>query len=146
MIFGNIKTFKSCGLGSADFDKYLEVLKNLTPDVELGRHELTDGAFYNVCDVKEQKPTSEGVWESHKKFIDIQYILTGTEVMGYADIDTLKVTKEYTEDGDYALHEGEGVFMKLKAGDFAVFAPMDAHMPGCGDATSKKVIVKVPVK
>ena len=146
MIFGNIKTFKSCGLGSADLDKYLEVLKNITPDIELGRHELTDGAFFNVVEVKEQKSISESVWESHKKFIDIQYVLTGTEVMGYADIETVKVTKEYTEDGDYALHEGDGVFFTFKPGDFAVFAPMDAHMPGCGNASSKKVIIKVPVK
>ncbi len=146
MIFGNIKTFRSCGLGSEALDKYIEVLKTITLDTPLGRHELSDGAYYNVCEVNTQKPISEGVFETHKKYIDIQYVYDGTEVIGYADIDTLKVTKEYDAEGDYALHEGEGVFFTLKPGDFAVFAPMDAHMPGCGDGKSKKVIIKVPVK
>lgn len=145
MIFGNIKTYRSCGMSSEALDKYIEVLKSITLDTPTGRYELEDGAFYNVCECA-QKPACEKQFETHKKYIDIQYVYDGTEDMGYADIGALTEAQAYDEKGDYALHDGEGVMITFKPGDFAVFAPMDAHKPGCGNGTSKKVIIKVPVK
>lgn len=145
MIFGNINTYRSCGMSSEALDKYIEVLKTITVDTPNGKYTLDDGAFYNVCDCN-QKPASEKQYETHRKYIDIQFIVGGTEDMGYADIGALTETQAYDEKGDYALFDGEGVMLTFKPGDFAVFAPMDAHKPGCGNGTSKKVIIKVPVK
>ena len=146
MIFGNIKTFKSCGMVSADLEKYIELLKTITPDIKDGRYELSDGAYYNVCTVAKQGDPAEKVFESHKKFIDIQFVFEGSEQMEYADLQTLPVTQPYAEDGDCALEKGEGVLLTVNTGDFVVFCPEDAHKPGCGNGTSRKVIVKVPVK
>lgn len=145
MIYGNIKTFKSCGMVSADLEKYIEVLKTITPDTENGRYELENGAFYNVCTVN-QSPAEGKKYESHKKYIDIQYVFEGTEQIGYADLQTLTVTDPYSDEKDCALEVGDGVMLTLNAGDFAVFCPEDAHMPGCGNGVSRKVIIKVPVK
>ena len=145
MILGNIKTFKSCGMVSADLEKYIEVLKSIPADVANGRHELSDGAYYNVFDVT-QGDAATKEFESHKKFIDIQFILEGTEQMEYADLETLTVTTPYVEKDDYALETGKGIMLTLSAGDFAVFCPEDAHKPGCGNGKSRKAVVKVPVK
>ncbi len=146
MIFGNINTYRAFGMSSADLDKYIEVLKSIKSDIEPGRHELTDGAYFNVVHVNEQKSPDECEFESHEQFIDIQFVYEGAEDMEYADTADLTVTSPYKADGDYALYKGKGSLLHLKAGDFAVFAPMDAHKPGCGNGTSKKVIIKVPVK
>ena len=146
MILGNIKTYKSCGMSSIALDKYIEVLKTITPDTESGRYELEDGAFYNVSGVINQVPADTKVFESHEKYIDIQYVFEGTEEMEYADIADLTVTQPYDADKDCALYTGKGTLITFKAGDFAVYAPMDGHKPGCGTGTSRKVIIKVPVK
>lgn len=146
MIFGNINTYRSFGMSSADLDKYLEVLKSIKADIKPGRYELTDGAYYNVVASENGRNPEDAEFESHEKFIDIQFVYEGTEDMEYADTVDVTVTSAYKEDGDYALYKGKGSLLHFKAGDFAVFAPMDAHKPGCGPAPSKKVIIKVPVK
>lgn len=149
MIIGNIKTYKSCGMSTLDLDKYIEFLKTITPDIEPGKYELSDGAYYNVTDVVKQIPADspEAVFESHKKYIDIQYVFEGSEEMGYADTADLTATTDYNEEKDYILYDGKaGSVITFKTGDFAVFAPMDGHKPGCGNGTSRKVIIKVPVK
>lgn len=145
MIIGNIKTYKSCGMTTADLDKYLDVLRGLTADIADGKYELDNGAFY-IVSTPTLAPAETRVFESHKKYIDIQYILEGTEQMEYADLQTLTVTQPYSEEGDCALETGKGVLLTLNAGDFAIFCPEDGHKPGCGVGTSRKAIVKVPVK
>jgi len=147
MIFGNVKTFRSCGLGSEDLDKYIEILKSVAPGTPPGRVTLDDGAFYMISKEFTHKPASEKQFEAHRKYIDIQYVFEGEEEIGYTDIENLTITQEFDEEKDCLLGEGDGVMLKLKAGDFAVFAPMDAHKPCCGNGThSRKVIMKVPVK
>ncbi len=146
MILGNIKTYKSCGIFADALDKYIDILKSITPDTEAGRYELEDGAYYNVSGVINQVPADKKVFEAHEKYIDIQYILEGTEQMEYADIAELTVSQSFDADKDYALYTGKGTLISFKPGDFAVYAPMDGHKPGCGNGTSRKVIIKVPVK
>ncbi len=147
MIIGNIKTYKSCGMSTADLDKYIELLKTITTETPDGRYELSDGAYYLVKGNVILKPADVAVYESHEKYIDIQYVLEGIEEMGYANTTELTVTTPYNADKDCTLYDSKGgSLITFKAGDFAVFAPMDGHKPGCGIGTSKKVIVKVPVK
>ena len=145
MIVGNIKTYQSCGMTSADLDKYLDVLRKITADIPNGTYQLEDGAYYNVV-TPTLCPAEGREFESHKQYIDIQYILEGTEQIEYADLQNLTVTQPYKEEGDCALETGKGVLLTLNAGDFAIFCPEDAHKPCCGEGTSRKVIVKVPVK
>ena len=146
MILGNIKTYKSCGMSTAALDKYIEFLKTLSPDTPAGRIELEDGAFCNVSGVINQAPADTKVFESHEAYIDIQYVFEGTEEMEYADTADLTVTQPFDAEKDCALYTGKGVLITFKPGDFAVYAPMDGHKPGCGNGTSRKAILKVPVK
>jgi len=32
------------------------------------------------------KPREQGIWEAHRKYIDVQYMIQGSELMGWASI------------------------------------------------------------
>ena len=119
------------------------------PTGEVNRVELSDGVY-----AMEQTYDSEArydAFESHRKFIDIQVIVGGTELIEVADISALPVTQPFDAErdviiyGDYA----QTSVLRLAPGDAAVFRPADGHMPNLrvGEESTlvRKVVVKVPV-
>ena len=147
MILDNIKNFRLyTGLGP-NFKEALELLANDKYKKEPGRYELSGGAFYLVQSY-ETKP--EGVFESHRKYIDLQFIVSGKERHDYAYLPTVKVRDPYSEEKDCALYTGAGSSFVLNSGTFAVYFPDDVHMPnleaGSGPEKNLKVVVKIPVK
>lgn len=105
-----------------------------------------DNAFALVQQI-ETKPVDECVFESHKEYIDIQYILADDEAIGYSQIGKLDPANDYDESKDVRIYTGAGNMIALGAGEFAVFFPQDGHMPGIcpagGYGVSKKVVLKV---
>ena len=95
------------------------------------------------------KPREQGVWEAHRKHIDVQFVAAGIEEMGYANVNTLTVRKPYDEQTDFALFDGAGSFVTVPAGSFTIFFPQDAHIPGSAvdgqPAPVRKVVVKVAI-
>ena len=134
---------------SSSLKKALEFLQKTDFEtMKPGRYEIDGDNVYAMVQQYETKPLEQGIWEAHKKYIDVQYVVTGSEIIGYRYIEGMKVTKEYDQSADCLLLGGEGDFFKVVAGFFAVFTPKDAHMP-CIAATLpaevKKVVVKVAV-
>lgn len=117
--------------------------------MDTGKHEIDGSKIFALVQQYETKSMEQVSWEAHRKYVDIQYIYSGYEVMGYSYIDNLKIVKEYDEIGDYMFLEGEGSFFKIAEGYFTVFYPEDAHMPAIADTAPervKKVVVKVAVE
>lgn len=113
-----------------------------------GKYEIDGKNVFALVQQYQSKPIEEGKWESHRKYIDIQFISEGIENIGYAFLDDMKVAQEYDEEKDFMLTEGKGSFLTLKSGAFAIFAPDDVHMPGIAvdkPQPIKKVVVKVLV-
>ncbi len=93
------------------------------------------------------KPKAQGIWEAHRKYIDVQYVAEGSELMGYVNLKELKAG-EYNADKDFLLLEGSGNYVQMPAGTFVILTPEDAHIPGVAVDTPqpvKKVVVKVAV-
>lgn len=114
-------------------------------DLDCGRHDLTNGLY---VDVMEYETKEKGVFESHHKYIDIHYLIMGTELIEIADEEKLIVTNEYDEDGDYVLGNAEGQKYELKEKTPSVVMSGEAHLPGLslGEiAKVKKAVVKVPL-
>ncbi|MBM3264716.1 MAG: YhcH/YjgK/YiaL family protein [candidate division Zixibacteria bacterium] len=112
-----------------------------------GRYELDGENLYAMVQQYDTKPKAKGVWEAHRRYIDVQYVAEGVEHMGYAPLSTLRAG-EYHNDGDYVLLEGQGQFVVMTAGTVVVLAPQDAHMPGMAVDTPqpvRKVVVKVKI-
>ncbi len=94
------------------------------------------------------KLLAQGFWESHRKYIDIQYVVSGVEHMGFANLQQL-TNGEYDANKDFIMHEGSGSFVLLPAGMFTLLFPADAHMPQIAVESPlpvKKVVVKVAVE
>lgn len=92
-------------------------------------------------------PAGQGLFETHEKYFDIQFMVAGKEQFGVCKRDGL-VVKERNEASDLIFYEepefSGSVF--LEKGDLIVVAPEDAHKPRCqaGEPCAvKKVVVKV---
>lgn len=114
----------------------------------LGRYELDgDNIFYMVqsYDTDPDKTISE----AHKKYIDIQYMVEGEEIIGVADISSEKELTEAKEENDVWFYNCKTEPLTLSAGKYMVLYPNDLHCPGVatnGTAlTCRKVVVKVKV-
>lgn len=92
--------------------------------------------FFNL-DEYETKPTQK--LEAHKKYIDIQVVVTGEEYMGYTNIDNTTVSEEYDEKRDVMFLNGKVDNVLATNKNFVIFYPEDAHMPALSVETPQKV-------
>lgn len=130
---------------------YEFVEKLLNEDVENGSHDLGDGVFVNVM-TYETKKRSDALFEAHKKYIDIQIMIDGCEIISVEPIETMHRYECVMPfgDGDTELYavNSDCVDYVLNRGDFVILYPEDAHMPCiCIEEpkTVKKAVIKVPV-
>lgn len=116
----------------------------------VGKYDLENGAYVSVQEYT-TKARSEAKYEAHKKFIDIQMILSGKELIAVSPIKKMTISDEYNEEKDFMLfhHNDECTDYVLEAGEFLILYPQDVHMPGvCVNEKSpvRKIVVKVPVE
>ena len=112
--------------------------------------ELAGGAFA-IEQVYETKVRADGFFESHRKYIDVQVVFEGEELMEVADIARATVRKGYNAERDFIIYEdcAGAAGLKLRVGEAAVFFPSDVHMPGLivgrEPVLVRKTVIKVPV-
>lgn len=108
-----------------------------------------DNVFYMVARYK-TKPLKQCKLEAHKKYIDIQLLPKGSEIIGYTNIESLKVQTPYSDDTDLVFYENTDKITDfvLTDNNFVVLFPEDAHMPYIQYKISEdviKVVIKVKV-
>lgn len=114
---------------------------------EPGRVEIDGDQVFALIQEYNTKPMEQGRWEAHRKYIDIQYIASGEENIGYANVADLTLG-DYDEAKDRYIPQGEGSFVRLSSGMFGLYMPEDAHMPNMAvdqPQPVKKIVVKVAV-
>ena len=128
--------------------KFIENLTLSTPD---GRYKVTDKIYANV-ESYERKSVVEAALESHRKYIDIQLLLSGSERIDYINIDGLVPIQQYDYVKDIIFYKKPKVELNsliLNGRNFAVFYPQDAHAPQITTLALqnnvKKVVVKIAV-
>lgn len=142
----NLETYK--GL-SEDIYEGLKFLKNASPDLACGVHEINSRVKAIVSEY-ETKAVNENGYEAHKKYIDIQYLMKGSEKNCCLPLEKLKETKPYNEEIDAAFYTAEIPAQELTLGDgyFAIYWPQDGHMPCLvlKEAEKvKKIVIKVEI-
>ena len=114
-----------------------------------GRYDIDGDNVFAL--VQEYKTISreEAKWECHQNYIDIQFIVEGTEQIGFGSTDKMEVMTQYNSEMDIAFLKGEGDYATLTKGCFGVYFPQDAHKPkvtpGNVSGQVKKVVVKIKV-
>jgi len=113
------------------------------------RVELEEGVFA-LEQAYEAKPPAEGKWEAHERYIDVQVVISGRELMGVIESAGLKLTEDYRAERDLMFFgpASGGSTLRVGPGGVAVFFPADGHMPSLADGAPevvRKTVVKVPV-
>ena len=150
MIYDKITNYETYAGISADIRKGLEFLYNISPDIENGVHEISPRVKAIVSEYT-TKQVNENGFEAHRQYLDIQYLMSGSEKISCLPLEYLKETKPYSEKDDAALYQAVDVQpqeMVIGNSYFAIFFPQDGHMPQlCVDAplAVKKVVVKIKI-
>ncbi|MFM8494807.1 MAG: YhcH/YjgK/YiaL family protein [Planctomycetia bacterium] len=132
------------------FARAFAFLHQFPADVADGRHEIEGDSIYALVQRYETRPVA-GQFEAHRSYVDIQFIVTGREVIQWAPLESLtEVTKPYDDvkDAGFFAAGDAMVPVRVAAGQFAILFPDDAHAPGCawaGPEPVVKVVVKVAV-
>lgn len=111
-----------------------------------GRYDGAEGFYYLIQEYGSKNP-AEVLWESHQKYIDIQIICEGEELMEFADLLFLeKIEENLPKDRITWKGSAEGSMIFRKGGT-AIFYPEDAHRPGLWvngvSGPVRKVVYKV---
>lgn len=86
--------------------------------------------------------------EAHREFLDIQYIVKGSEVVGWAPVDSLTPADEFNTAKDKGMYTGKNYPLEIAEGYCYVVYPEDAHAPGTYLAESgevTKLVIKLKV-
>ncbi|AET58793.1 putative beta-D-galactosidase [Paenibacillus terrae HPL-003] len=116
-----------------------------------GKYEIDGQQVYALVQEYDTKPEAECGWESHREYIDIQYIVSGREQINYAPLNQLTGGSDYVADKDKINYESSvspGSSLQLGAGQFAVFFPEDGHQACIRSGQTehvKKMVIKVKI-
>jgi YhcH/YjgK/YiaL family protein len=116
--------------------------------LETGKHVLEGDRLFAVVQRYRPKPPAEARWEAHRKYLDVQYVASGSECIGYAPLREKTPVEEAYDARDAIFYKTAGILLPVPAGSFAVFTPHDIHAPGlmADPASNGDEILKVVVK
>lgn len=148
MIYDKIDNQKIYAGISEEIRLGLEWLRDVNPDIEKGVYELSPRVKAIVSEYTTKKVNENG-YEAHRDYIDIQYLISGSEKICCLPIEYLKETKAYNKDIDAAFYEeveAKPQEMVIGNGYFTVLYPQDGHMPGLRvkiPQKVRKIVIKV---
>ena len=132
---------------SENLKKGFEWLKSLELlNIEHKKYVIDGDAVW--ANVQEYETKDDAKYETHRKYIDIQYMIKGKEFVGVTDKTNCSTCESYNPDTDLEFMDinVKEEYQILNEGDFLVFYPTDAHKPSINPDEKlkvKKVIVKV---
>jgi biofilm protein TabA len=133
----------------AEWDKAFAFLRDTDLNtVKPGKYLVSGDDVYAIITEAPSKTFEQSAWESHRKYIDLQYVIKGKEKIGVAALSTATVTKPYDETKDVANYTAEGKYYIAEPGTFFLFFPGDVHRPNIkvdGYDVVKKLVIKIRI-
>lgn len=112
-----------------------------------GKYELEGETLFAIVSEGNGVVKEEARLEVHRKYIDIQFIVAGTDHMGWKPLGHCEnIHTEFDTEKDYGLFSDTAeTWFDVPAGYFTVFFPTDAHAPMTTLKKVKKVVIKIAV-
>ena len=152
MVFDNIKNCELYYTLHPRFkDAFDFIKKAIAENLEAGKYEIDGKELWASVQEYTSKLECDAKAEAHKNYIDIQYIVSGVEIIEGFDIDKATPKSEYNDVKDVMFYEDIADVSKgiLNADEYGIFFPRDVHKPGMclngQQASVKKIVVKVKI-
>jgi YhcH/YjgK/YiaL family protein len=144
-VVANVEKLKQVHPG---FGPALEYLRqtNLN-DLPAGRVEIDGARLYAMVIRGKGNGLSGAKLEVHRRYIDVQYCVTGSDVIGWKPAATCHDPEQpFDEQKDYQFfRDAADSWVTIPQGSFGIFFPADAHAPAAAEGAIHKVVVKVLV-
>lgn len=128
--------------------KGLRLLKTTDfASMEPGRYEVEGDDLFFMIQCYQSKEKNDTP-EAHKAYIDIQYPISGEELIGVGALSDMTEEVKADPEKDFWLYRGPLTNVKIGSGYFVVLFPQDAHAPGIAVNEPEpmcKVVVKVRI-
>ncbi|MGN6163479.1 MAG: YhcH/YjgK/YiaL family protein [Flavisolibacter sp.] len=111
-----------------------------------GKYEIDGENVFASVTESPSKDFDKTNWESHRNYVDLQYVIDGKELIGVNPVAKSTVTHPYDEKKDAANYTADGKIYEATPGTFFIFFPTDAHRPNItpgGNKVVKKLVIKV---
>ena len=134
---------------TARWEKAFKFLKNNDlAKLELKRYDIDGDDLFATVSEYMSKNEETTKFEAHRKYIDIQYVISGKEIMNIAPLKTVKdVVTQYDATKDIEFMTADEVInYTASPSNFFIFFPSDAHRPGLKfkvNSPVRKIVIKV---
>lgn len=126
-----------------------EFMKQDLSELEVGKYQLVEGEAFVMISEYDTKEPENAKWEAHKKYIDLQYVISGEEKMGVLPLAKAVNALEYNEQKDLIFYgDNDGELHLATPEAFFLFFPTDVHRPCIKvdeAAAVKKLVAKIAV-
>lgn len=119
--------------------------------MQLGKYDLPSAGTYAIISEYTTKEANSSYFEAHRKYIDIQYLVSGKEYVVLTSLDDKQeIIHPYDHENDYELFQkSDEKFLLADKNTLFVFFHSDGHKPGIKVNESelvRKIVVKIPYK
>lgn len=114
----------------------------------LGKHALDGDRLFALIAEDAGRGRAGAPLEAHRRYIDIQYVVRGTDTMGWLPLERCRRPRgEFDIAKDIVFFDdAPAAWVDVPEGTFTIFFPDDAHSPLAGDGRPRKAVVKVAVE
>lgn len=123
-----------------DWLKLQRVAGGTAADLPVGIHQIDSEALFVIVQDYQTKDSDVALWESHRRYIDVQVMVHGAETIEVAPVSYLDTTASYDAATDKCRHVGTGTPIVLERGQFCLFFPWDAHRCSMHARTPQRVL------
>jgi len=126
----------------------IQFLQDTTPgSLADGKHEIDSQRLFAICAHEQGRDRDGAVLEVHRKFIDIQYVVSGSEFIGWKPLGNCQQLKQaYNSETDLQFFaDRPSSWFEVAPQSVAIFFPEDAHAPLAGTGDVHKIVIKVAV-
>lgn len=149
MIIDSMNNCKQYYALHKNFQKAFEAIENaLNADLPVGKYEIDGKDLYISVQEYATKAEENARFEAHRKYIDIQYIVSGEECVEVVDLSKTESATPYNEEKDVEFYMANGRVWRgvLTAGEYGIFMPNDVHRPAMSVDGETKPVKKILVK